>query len=362
MDDVILISMKLNLKIFFNSLLMKKPCKTERKKFSFTSFLIQGCIVFYTIVFFSPAFADKCEDIFLEKQKDLTAPVGIEFEGLIPQGISKQEIAKVLIKYFEDLNTSNRFSVNISGEILFKEEEMIFPSLITDNVVKKNNSLFIITYEKDGYPYKWEVKSDISIKDSEDRYGIEIASPILRNTEDRQMFYSALHHLENRYGLKSEPQTGAIHIHVSYGNEDTAFNSLNTFQLLKIFSIVKESLYKYFQVSSPRQSSYSRPFSSEGPDLLPGLSLREIPIEEKYVDVIKNRKGPFYVNREYKTVEFRLFNSTTDSEEIEFQVRFSNRLIDAIQNQESELMDFIDRHSSFSSADARDLFDILQIR
>lgn len=187
---------------------------------------------------------------------------------------------------------------------------------------------------KDGTVKQWFVLTDHSIEAS----GLtpEITSPILDSVEDLKSFHEVMR-VVNRTGIKAEPSTAGVHIHVGFGDASAG----EVAALMAVFKEIEEDLLRLFH-STKERYPFIQPTSDELVDLLLNQALDgEYALRKMINSQDRQRALNLRSLLKYGTVEFRLFNSTFDLHAIGLMRDFSARLVQAIRTKNPELVRYL---------------------
>ena len=313
-----------------------------------------------------------CNQVFQpvsNKSKVFSRRVGLELEYKVNKNISRVEIAKKFVVHLKENYGAKEWEKVFPIEVLMeisledhsagdhmhdrvsdiektfsKEEDMLefFEEYLGTYVFSVN-----IQYKYKNKIYKWSV-------DHEDSMGklhvVEIISPILKRREEAQVFYSLIEKLNSVYKLEGKKELG-FHVHVDASH----FNRADQGTLLKTLLIVEQSLYNYFG-SSKKRFAHVAPLS-QFVDKKRGESITDL---KKLLLPVDKRYGTIY-SPHWETIEFRFFKSTTSVEKMNFAIEFSTRLMQAVEQKNPRLIQFIDRHKEVSSGDIHELFEVLKL-
>ena len=307
-----------------------------------------------------------CNQVFQpvsNKNKVFSRRVGLELEYKVDKNISRVEIAKKFVEHLKENYGAKEwekvFPIEIfmeikSGRRLFNsasevdktfrnQESMLrfFEKYLDYNILSVN-----IQYKYKDKIYKWSV-------DHEDSMGklhvVEIISPVLERREEAQVFYSLIERLNSIYKFTGKDELG-FHIHV----DASQFNRADQGTLLKTLLIVEQSLYNYFG-SSKKRFTHIAPLSQ----FVNKARGEIIDLRESLLPTDKEH-GIIY-SPHWETIEFRFFNSTTSVEKMNFAIEFSTRLMQAVEQKNPRLIQFIEKHEEVSSGDIHELFEVLKL-
>ena len=186
----------------------------------------------------------------------------------------------------------------------------------------------------------WVFEKDISIiitKDYNQWENIEIVTPILKTSEDIQFFLSFLQDMIKKDLITTQnTQTSGIHIHI--GAEP--FSSADTKLMIKTFSLLEKYLFHYFKTSPARIRTQIQPILKSDRDY--SQMLTNLNIAQDYPQhTLFPKNYSLSYNPALKTFEFRLFNSTDNTQEIQFQIQFIQSLMNAILKRNPQLVKWV---------------------
>lgn len=122
--------------------------------------------------------------------------VGIELEGILPRHFTYTDLRD---------GVKNAFKEQLSSQLGVTQIEVI------DGTDHRGNTKALLRYVKGGHTYTWEFKHDYSVESKDvGMQDIEIASPVLRNKEDFDFYFSVIDFLKSKFGLQAEPYTGGF--------------------------------------------------------------------------------------------------------------------------------------------------------
>lgn len=240
--------------------------------------------------------------------------IGVEIEGAIEDPVNNtyKVVANKIKKFYDSkgryAEVDKEYTYNISREYEYGESaKNTFETYSSDNL-----SLYKIRTK---YDRTLEVKFDETLVGTpENSYGIEITSPIMSRHRDVELFEELITRLESM-NIHSFVERGGVHVHI-----DAKGILVGQYKrMLKKFLEEKKKLYDRFKpVKTRGLQDY---FITKQLNLLEtydnNLTL------DKVDKIIFYNRGPIAYSPNHKTIEFRLFNSTTDVDEIKEMVQFS---------------------------------------
>lgn len=247
--------------------------------------------------------------------KTLPIKVGIEIEFSQPLKVGLDQTAELI-------------RTNIA--IRYPQVSVKYDSLV---------DTYEITYQKTNLEIKkWTVKTDRSIKTSQ--IPVEITSPILVDDDDFLQFRKIVSAVKNSKA-KIEPQSGGIHVHVDFAHTDSA--ELAT--LAAVFSEIEYELKKIFSTHSSRME-YIEPTSQMLLKLIAENSFDQRDSRTPFIKDLLNAQGRRHALNlrsysRFRTVEFRLFNSTFNLEALELMSDFSAKLVQGVRTQNQDLIEYL---------------------
>ena len=212
---------------------------------------------------------------------------------------------------------------------------------ITDTLTKKTqdfevaSSTFTVNPNSKN-PETWDFSRDdsvlIDIANYKNWEDIEIKSPVFKSPEDTQFFLSFLDDMIKKDLLSTQPvknNSAGLHIHTGTQNLTKQERSL----FLEAYLLAEKHLFHYFKPHRGR-AHYAKP-----------LELAHV--------IMNNQKDPLrklndkyrsvYFNEDYKTLEFRLFNSTSDADKIQFQAQFVRALLKGITHNKPQILEWLQK-------------------
>ena len=291
--------------------------------------------------------------------------LGIEWEGAVKTNTKRSdtirnlhaELAERIIKR-EFSESNHSFVLRVLGQpdqsvqnrqqLLEEVKKHIQPEKmsffkITDTLTKKTqafeaaSSTFTVNPDSKN-PEAWDFSQDgtvhIDIANYKNWENIEIKSPVFRSPEDTQFFLSFLDDMIKKDLLSTQPvkdHSAGLHIHTGTQNLTKQERSL----FLEAYLLAENYLFHYFKPHKKRISYAKR------------LKLSEvIPFQNKESSSflgLNQRHRSTYFNPRYKTLEFRLFNSTSDVSKIQFQAQFVRALLKGITHNKPQIVEWIQK-------------------
>ncbi|HUP56458.1 MAG TPA: amidoligase family protein [Bdellovibrionota bacterium] len=260
--------------------------------------------------------------------------VGVEVEGLFPGWRSRADAAAVVKRSLETLYPGAQVTTR---RILFEK-----------NVVADG---FKVSFEWQGQTYEWKLIDDPSIRGSSignpvsyllskrpfrGDTALEVVSPILRSTQDREAYLAVMAALRDE-GFAEVPGRTGLHVHV--GAEGASTAELVT--LARAFGLTEPQLMEAFGVSERRMRHFSHPVGLAARDAL--LAFQD-PSKLAWVLAklrwTRNQALNFKSLERTKTVEFKLFNSTLAPGQLRSAIDFSIALVDGVRTKNPRLMEY----------------------
>lgn len=275
-----------------------------------------------------------------EYGKGKGAKVGIEIEGTVFSKYTRKQVGEGLKKRLEELTTENNWG-------------------ITDVSVKAieghwNNTDYQLEYTRNQEVYKFTIQRDPSIRVTEGEAPVEIASPILRDKTDRDIFMDLVEFMKNRFGFQAHPVSSGLHVHVDFSGATTA--EIATMEM--VFASIEAAVTEKF-VPTEERSKWAKSLKDDKGRPWRGAHCnncggwhpdRILSKMEEYVNNARKSLGTEN-GHEYKytalnwqtlgrigTVEFRFFNASVDLVVVARIADFCQRLVRAVRSQDARLM------------------------
>lgn len=252
--------------------------------------------------------------------QDSLPPVGIEVEGLIPQQIGRKRMA---VNVARTLRSRGVYNVRITHDRTFDEEYFVYTATRHQ---------------------PWHIEDDRSIQTRLGQVGAELVTPILSDPEDMSLFKEVIIQL-HALGFTAEKHYCGVHVHVDFSNERLS----EVLVLARLFAAIESDVLAHFAIT-PSRVQFASPLASHV--FIQRIDRKTWGFNER----VNTRFFDRYFVRESKhdnvgrlyalnllsllkhgTVEFRLFNSTMNPEEIELMVDFSARLVKAVRTKDVRL-------------------------
>ena len=209
---------------------------------------------------------------------------------------------------------------------------------ITDTLTKKTqnfrvDSSELIVNPNGKNPEKWNFTFDLTVKiknNYKNWKSVELISPIFKSPEDTQFFLSFLDDMIKKDLLSAQPvknHSAGLHIHIGTQNLTKKEKSL----FLETYLLVEKYLFHYFKPHRGR-AHYAKP-----------LWFKNIIINTETDPLLKlgEKYRSVHFNPRYKTLEFRLFNSTSDADKIQFQAQFVRALLKGITHNKPQIVEWL---------------------
>lgn len=243
---------------------------------------------------------------------------GVEIEAFLPKNFSREDVANKLAEILKS-RTKDPSSVIIS---------------------QNRDPTFGIIYEVSIDGNHWLIKSEPSIKGvHKDFIPIELNSPVIKNEEDTNNLLFVTQELKNHFGLKIDHSNSGIHVRVDFQNATDS----EIGELILSYSLIEETLVKTFSTHPQRRESYTKALPDEYiNDVIKSLN-KNIPFEsvERLRHWLTFKHHSLNLTDLFlrfssrpKTAEFRLFNSTLDTEVLKIMIQAPQRLILKIRNRD----------------------------
>ena len=315
--------------------------------------------------------------------------LGIEWEGALKVHSNldnainnlKAELAERIIKR-EFSESNHRFILKVQGESSqsVKNRNQLLEEIkkqiqsgeidffkITNAITKKtqtfeltSSTLIVNPNSKNPEQWKFIPEYSIIIKNAYKNWkSIEFVSPVLKSLEDIQIFLSFLDDMIKKDLLSAQAvrdYSAGLHIHIGTQNLTRKEKSL----FIETYLLVEKYLFHYFKPHRGR-AHYAKP-----------LELAHI--------IMNNQKDPLrklndkyrsvYFNEDYKTLEFRLFNSTSDADKIQFQAQFVRALLKGITHNKPQIVEWLkkewqkrarDKNQNLNRDSLDEMFKILNL-
>jgi len=269
----------------------------------------------------SSRYRELFESYTVKQKRDLKMKAGIEIEGTISNEIGLAGIADTVYKYISRLYPKT--------------------SLTEIETDRKGHPHYEISYKKkNGEIKKWDIKEDFSVDTYE--VPLEVTSPILEDNADFDLFGKIVKMIQKK-GAQIEPSTGGVHVHVDF--EGAEAGEIAT--VAAIFAEIETELKTLFSSHPNRESS----IVSTSPQLLEVLKNQPFSKESQYLinHLFKSQDRYHALNlqsyRVFKTLEFRLFNSTLDVSALTLMHDFAMKLVQGVRTQNPKLVAYLTQNN-----------------
>lgn len=201
----------------------------------------------------------------------------------------------------------------------------------------------VVQYYRNGDLYRYWIADDSTIQNRTGEESVEIIAPILRNEEDLQVFFRVLDKLKVEGGMRADPTSAGVHVHVGFPEARPAEIGL----LALIFAMIEKDTFKSFSVVKSRQNQWAQLTSQDLKVLFHLKNIDGLKVESFLGDNEDARFHGlnFWSLKKYGTVEFRLFNSSVNKDEIDLMVKFSTALVKAVREKDQRLVHLLEEHS-----------------
>lgn len=249
--------------------------------------------------------------------EEVQVKVGIEIEGSVPYKIDLEGIAA---HFYDRIKDQQR---DVKKNHYFYDDF----SRYEVSYLNKNNEEKI-----------YRITRDPSVMSRQAPF--EIASPILRDSEDFEVFHDLVQELK-KIGGRRETHTGGIHIHIDFSNP--AFGEAAA--IAAVFSEIEKELMKRFSTVLPRMR-HTKTTSKELLQFLRNAKIDDdLTVTDRLWKIISENSREHALNLKsyyrHNTVEFRLFNSTLEFPAIELMHDFASKLVLGIRTQNPALVEYL---------------------
>ena len=225
---------------------------------------------------------------------------------------------------------------------------------------------------------RWVIENEISLDDVKNWIGVEISSPIISSKKEQELFLSALRKLKQKDVifarhplLEKGYRAGGLHIHIGKESFDKKREAL----LIKTLSLVESELFDYFKVSKLRRQNIQPLINTSASathmtNPLSAYSILGMRWAKEAENLAKYKKDfselgakthSINASEEYNTVEFRLFESTTNTKVIRHKIDFVTKLVNAVLKEDSKLVKFIEKNPMVNEKSFLQFLKILKI-
>ncbi len=292
--------------------------------------------------------------------------VGVEVELITPVKVKYRNGSR---SYQEPLNLNE---LNLEGatqrgqvrerlaQIIYNTIQKKFPYIQLG--IKRDYLLgeyeYTVQYKLNDRLYEYEVKEDISIEAPPVYIGVEIASPKLYNQKDIKLFYDILKELRAEGKVKTSFLSG-VHVHVGFPHANPQEVALT----LALFSQFEKQIYTAFSVLPYRRTEYA---NFVGDKTLHFLQQKDIFTINDLIGIVKDRNQGLNIrplkDGDFKTLEFRLFNSSFKSAEIDRMIKFSRAFVKSIREKHPQLLKLIFENRDLEAVPFKTLVEILGLK
>jgi len=235
---------------------------------------------------------------------------GVEVEALYPNYLTYDDLTRMVTRYI--------------GERLPNAKITIL----------KTDVYHEINYTVGGVDNVLMLTKDSSIIPIKGFDGVEIVSPILRSAEDQRFFLELIEELKT-VGLRSEPHSSGLHIHVGFPAGEEA----EAVAMTKIHSIIEAELMEAFSAAKNRTvHGYAKKIPEETIEQIDGILPRELNRVAWRPD---GRYWSIDTQTVHETIEFRLFNSTLNTNAIELMIDYCGKFIKAVRAKDPRLVQYL---------------------
>ncbi len=222
------------------------------------------------------------------------------------------------------------------AEIIQRRVQAEFPNTEVELIPFKlfDEYEYIVRYEHDGRIYDYEIKEDTSIHSTPVHLGMELASPKMYNQQDINLFHDILNQLKKEGKIKTS-YTAGTHVHVGFPEAYPHEIAL----ALSLFSAFQQQIYEAFSVLPERRRRHAEFIGNKVLSFLREIDNNDFTIKD-ILDRFPTKNyslNPEPLNR-FDTVEFRLFNSSLNPEQIGQMINFAQAFIRAIREKDPQLL------------------------
>ena len=359
--------------------------------------------------------SSSCKHAFTTKK---VRTVGIEFEGFFnTRKTNEQKILNFLLKYLDkNVLKTELYPIRVEAKdeaISNQRKKGSFSSVILSDkkelaaFIKKYNNLptdlpfekFVVSYTQKSKMQQWVVESEMTLYGSDYLRGFEVSSPIIHSPETQVLFLSFLKKLaslENIFvqhpqleakEVKNLTQTylyypgkqtgvkipltlsGGIHVHIGKEN----FTEKDVVLLIRTLLRVEKRMFEYFKVSKSRKkgpyiktiNNALKDFREENKHQDKNITWNQSVtkmVETLFKRVGKNTYIHVTVDNNLNTLEFRLFESTTNAKVIQHEVEFVTKLSQAVLDKDPSFMQFIESKKPVTRKGFLEFLSILDIK
>jgi hypothetical protein len=299
--------------------------------------------------------------------EELPRTVGTEVEGVVRPSLAGR--ALISLGFVQRGGALARRDVAIRLRRFLEGQPGVSVSMKTETLYRVGDT-HVVVHELGGISYEWKVAPDSSVGQvGTSDVGVEIVSPILRTTDDQDLFLRAVSDLKAA-GMASDATTAGVHVHV--GLPDIKAHEI--IRIGGVFSRIEGQLAEMFSFANQTERAKFAGATREDFEHVEAafLGSSKKTLGEIVSSVVtKFDQDEFYmlVGERYRmlnwqsykrhgTVEFRLFNSTLNEDGLRLMQDFSSRLVAALQSPESPLFRYL-KEIDAQSVDIEDLLGVL---
>lgn len=246
------------------------------------------------------------------------ALVGIEMEGVIPSQLSYSQIAQSIKDQVVKAYNLPPHTVTISG---------------TD-----------VTYMRNGKVHIWRVENDQSIVAPVGMNGVEVVTPVLRDSQDFDLLRKVTSELR-RLGVREDPTAG-LHAHV--GLQDQGARARMTLQDQKELDNQTAAIFDIYSVLEDQVRSFFKPYATRDrfiQELSPQIRARlrsGQATQQELVEMTKGKSEKYSIRAtSFDTIEGRLGNSSFDPETVVEYAQFWTKFIGAVREQNPQFIEYL---------------------
>lgn len=261
-------------------------------------------------------------DMFVAESASRALPrtLGIEVEASIPKDTTYAGVQAEVADYLRGLPGVTDVKLSVGYKHVLQRVE---PADLRE---------YRIHFQYEGREYEMSLGLDASVNAPVGRRAIEVRSPILRTEADVGVFLGIIEHLRRNAGMEATPLTGGVHVHV--GAKDLGAPEVKT--AVRAYRRVRKGVDALFAKTEGRE-----PNTQEFTEKLAKLVEEENgePSLKTLIRASRDRHRALNLQslKRFGTLEFRLFNSTVDVEQLVFMADFSMKFVDAVARKDAAI-------------------------
>lgn len=272
---------------------------------------------------------------------------GVEIEGLVPEILGGRIfLANAAVQFLNSKNLTTEHRIvpirnALTEEHMFEEHR--------------------ITFTFQDRPHVLIISDDHSVIPLDSYHSFEMKSFVFYTSEDRELFLELLGFLEQHAHIKSLPTSAGVHVHAGFRDTrlyEVAFVS-------EVFQLIEKDLRRRLHTPGSRLT-FTKPTSRAVKNYLQSPYWQQDALDANaFANLFslqdRNHALNFLALEKYNTLEFRLFNSAVSPLVVDFYLDFVMKMVSAIREQKSELLDFLDQNGRVKRISFKDFARVIDL-